>query len=101
MIPANFSNPFVTLASGSRIASRIPAALSRPPTCVRSGPMAAPSVPILWQPMHPAAWLMAIGSVLPPARPPPPPDPPDPPPAEGVEDVEDVEAGTSDALTVT
>src|SRR5258706_16264241 len=92
MIPANFSNPFVTLAPGSRIASRMPAALGRPPTCVSSGPIAAPSLPILWQPMHPAAWMIAIGSAEPPAM-----------PAEGVEDVEVVEvveAGMSDALTV-
>src|SRR5438045_8975409 len=49
--------------------SRISAADNREATCVRFGPMAAPSEPILWQPVQPAPRMIVMGSVDPPAMP--------------------------------
>src|SRR3989442_15328653 len=46
-------------------------ALRRTPTCVRSGAIRPPAPFSLWQPRQPAALMMAIGSVLPPANEPP------------------------------
>src|SRR6202165_1669888 len=69
MMPANFSNPLAILASGVRMDSRISAADRRAPTCVSAGPIAAPSLPILWHTTQPAPRKIAIGSVLPPAMP--------------------------------
>src|SRR5579859_791376 len=49
----------------------IDSAERREPTCVRSGAMAPPVPFSLWQPRHPAALMIAVGSVLPPAKAPP------------------------------
>src|SRR2546428_9672370 len=43
-------------------------ALRRTPTCVRSGAIRPPAPFSLWQPRQPAALMIAVGSVLPPAN---------------------------------
>src|SRR6266700_3296249 len=56
---------------GSITLWRIDSAERREPTCVRSGAMAPPVPFSLWQPRQPAALMIAVGSVLPPANDPP------------------------------
>src|SRR5207253_11396815 len=96
MIPASFSFPFAIDDMGSRIFLRIDSASRREPTCVRSGAIVWPWPSSLWHARQPAAWMIAFGSVAPPAKPPPPPPPP-PPVLEAVEVVE----GMSEAVTST
>src|SRR5882762_6125305 len=76
--------------------SRISEADKREPTCVRFGPMAPPSEPTLWQPVHPPPRMIVIGSVLPAAMPPEAVEV-----VEVVEVVEDPAGGMSDAVTST
>src|SRR2546428_10543748 len=67
MMPASFSYPGAIEDVGSRIFLRIDSASRREPTCVRSGAITCPWPSSLWQARHPAAWMTAWGSVLPPA----------------------------------
>src|SRR5689334_390504 len=85
--------------AGSRIFFRIDSASRREPTWVRSGAITCPWPSSLWHARQPAAWMMALGSVEPPAKVAP---PPPAPPGEGweVEEVEEV-AGISDVVTST
>src|SRR5690349_16078192 len=99
MIPASFSYPLAIDDMGSRIFLRMDSASRREPTCVRSGAMVWPWPSSLWQARQPAAWMVAFGSVDPPAKPPPPPPPPPPPGGEVVEVLE--VAGISEAVTST
>src|SRR5216683_6952129 len=84
--------------AGSRILRRIESAVRRAPTCVRSGAITPPVPFSLWQPRQPAAVVIAIGKVLPPANAAPPAllAPGLPPPAAGA-----VWAGISAAVTST
>src|SRR5206468_11829682 len=54
---------------GSRIFFRMDSALRREPTCVRSGAITWPWPSSLWHARQPAAWMITLGSVLPPASP--------------------------------
>src|SRR5689334_9434716 len=85
--------------AGSRIFFRIDSASRREPTWVRSGAITCPWPSSLWHARQPAAWMMALGSVDPPAKAAPP-APPPPPLAGELEGVVEV-AGMSDAVTST
>src|SRR3989441_12646618 len=80
---------------GSRIFFRIDSALRREPTCVRSGAITCPWPSSLGHARQPAAWTIALGSVLPPAKAAP--APPALPPPDGAA----LSAGMSDAVTST
>src|SRR5690242_15728686 len=54
--------------AGSRIFFRIDSASRREPTWVRSGAITCPWPSSLWHARQPAAWMMALGSVEPPAK---------------------------------
>src|SRR2546430_7930139 len=72
MMPASFSYPGAIEDVGSRIFLRIDSASRREPTWVRSGAITCPWPSSLWQARQPAAWMIALGSALPPAKTPPP-----------------------------
>src|SRR5207244_8041429 len=97
MMPASFSYPLATDDAGSRIFFRIDSASRREPTCVRSGAIICPWPSSLWHARHPAAWMIALGSVLPAANP----GSSDPGRKPGVPGVPGVGAGMSEAVTST
>src|SRR5439155_16298971 len=66
----------------------------------RSGAITWPCPSSLWQARHPAAWMMAFGSVLPPATAAPPAPPPPPGEVGEVGEAGEV-VGISDAVTST
>src|SRR5207249_10607423 len=69
MMPASFSQPFAIDDVGSRTFLRIDSAVRREPTWVKSGAITCPWPSSLWHTRQPAAWMIAWGSVLPPASP--------------------------------